>query len=291
MTNLKTIWICAQINFHKWPISLRMYTLAGMVIAFSIWGFAWISDYANAVGVAVTPWVFPFILTMPIMFVIYGTLTMFLFSDAPFMDSHTSFLIIRTSRFNWVVGQLLYIFLTGFIYSIFFVFISILVLIPNIQFSWDWGNVLKTIAFDPMSPKKYGITPMLNIGGSVMDMFGGGTATLISMGLFWLVSVFIGVLIFCLNILFGGVSGLIAAGFFTVMSYFSIYLGRISIGNIIYDVSPISWSSIHNLDWYGIGHMPSPMYAIGCLLGSILLMSVISVVAFCKKDLHIQERR
>lgn len=291
MTNLKTIWLCAQINFRKWPVSPRMYTLAAIIAAFSIWVFSWISDYADAVGVAATPWVFPFLLTAPILIPIYGSLTMLLFCDAPFTDSHTPFLVIRTSRRNWAIGQLLYIVLAGFVYSIFFVLMSMLSLIPNIQFSADWGTVLKTIAFDPSSPSKYGITALAIIGGSVMSMFEAIPATLISFGLFWLVSVFIGVLIFCFNVVIGGASGLIAAGFLTFLAYFSIFVGRISFGNIIYYVSPVSWGSMFNLDWGGTGQMPSPIYAVGCLVGLILLMSIISVFIFCKKDIHIQGRR
>jgi len=291
MTNLKTIWLCAQVNFRKWPISPRIYTLATIIAAFSIWVFSWISDYAEAVDVAVTPWVFPFLLTTPILFPIYGSLTMLLFCDAPFSDGHTPFLIIRTSRRNWVIGQLLYIVLAAFIYSAFFVLMSILALIPNLQFSTEWGAVLKTIAFDPSSPSKYGITAFTIIGGSVMNLFEAVPATLVSFGLFWLVSVFIGILIFFFNIVIGGASGLVAAGFFTFIAYFSIFVGSLSFGNIIYYMSPVSWAGMFNLDWSGVGQIPSPLYAIGCLVGLILLMSIISVFVFCKKDIHIQERR
>ncbi|MBP1994322.1 hypothetical protein [Paenibacillus eucommiae] len=291
MTDLKTIWLCARVNFSKWPVTPRIYTLAAIIIAFSIWVFSWISDYASTVGVAVSPWVFPYLLTTPIMFPIYGCLTALLFCDAPFMDSHTPFLVIRTSRRNWVTGQLLYIVLAGFVYTTFFLLMSILVLIPNVQFSMDWGAVLKTIAFNPGSPAKYGITSLAVIGGPVMTLFSAIQATLISFGLFWLVTIFIGVLIFCFNIVIGRMSGLVAAGVFTVIAYFSIFVGKLAFGNVIYYVSPLNWSSMSYLDWGGTGSMPSPVYAVGCLLGAILLLSIISVFVFCKKDMHIQGRR
>lgn len=291
MTDLKTIWLCARVNFSKWPVNPRIYTLAAVIVAFSIWVFSWIADYASIVGVPVSPWVFPYLLTPPVMFMIYGCLTTLLYCDAPFVDSHTPFLIIRTSRRNWVMGQLLYIVLAGFVYTAFFVLMSVVVLVPNVQLTADWGSVLKTIAFNPSSPNKYGITRMVDIGDPVISMFSAIDATLISFGLFWLVTVFIGVLIFCFNIVIGRMSGLIAAGLFTFVAYFSVYVGPLFFGNKIFFVSPLNWSSMFYLGWNGTGSMPSLIYAVGCLTGTILLMSIVSVVEFCKKDMQIQERR
>lgn len=291
MIDLKTIWLCAMINFNKWIVTPRMYTLAAIIVAFAIWVFSWISDYAAAVGVAASPWVFPFLLTTPIMFPIFGCLTILLFCDAPFTDNHTPFLMIRTSRRNWVMGQLLYIIMAAFIYTAFFVVVSMLVLIPHLQFSADWGAVLRTIASNPGSLSKYGITALAVVGGPAMTLYSAIQATLISFGLFWLVSVFIGVLIFCFNIVVRRMSGLIVAGAFTVISYFSIFVGKMAFGDMIYYFSPLNWSSMLYLDFGHAGSMPSPIYALSVLVGLILLMSIVSTIVFCKQDLSIQERR
>lgn len=291
MTNWTTIWLSARVNIMKWSVTPRIYTIAAIIVAFSIWIFAWISDYASAVGVNVTPWVFPYLLTMPIIFIVYGVLTTLLFSDAPFTDSHTPFLMVRMSRRNWVLGQLLYILITSFLYTAFFVLMSMVVLIPNLKFSTDWGAVLKTLAYDPNSPDKYNIESYSFIKDPVISMFTAMEAMLISFGLFWLVSLFIGVLIFCFNVVFGRLSGLIAAGVFTFISYFAAYVGYFSHGSIIYYISPLSWTSMFNLDWSNTSSMPTPLYAVSCLLGAIVLMSIVSVKVFCMKDVDIQERR
>ncbi|GKU77281.1 hypothetical protein [Paenibacillus sp. L3-i20] len=291
MTDWRTIWLCARVNFSKWAVTPRIYTLAAVVAAYSIWLYSWISDYASAVGIHVTPWVFPFLFTMPVVFTIYGGLTALLYCDAPFVDTHTPFLIVRTSRLNWMMGQLLYIVLSGFVYTSFFALTSMAALVPNLQFSAGWGMVLKTLAYDPSSPDRYGITAFLEVGGPMMSMFSSIEAMLISFGLFWLVTVFIGVLIFCFNVVIGRFSGLVAAGVFTGIGYFSVYVGKISYGNIIYYLSPLNWISMSYLDWGYTGKMPTPTYAISILIGAILLMSIVSIFVFCKKDLRIQERR
>lgn len=291
MTDLKTIWLCALVNFRKWRVTPRIYTLAAVIVAFSIWVFSWISDYAAAVGVKAAPWVFPFLLTMPVMFPIYGCLTLLLFCDAPFTDSHTPFLAIRMSRRNWALGQLLYILLASFVYTAFFVLASVLALVPNVQFTAKWGAVLKTLAFDPGSADRLGITRLALIDDPVISQFSPISATLISFGLFWLVSVFVGVLIFFFNIVVGSMSGLIAAGSLAFLSYFSVYVGKLAFGDWICYVSPLNWSSMFFLDWGGTGQAPSPMYAVGVLIGSIVLMGAVSVAVFCRQDLQIRERR
>jgi len=291
MTELKTIWLSAWVNFRKWTINPRIYTLAAVIVAFSLWFFSWISDYAAAVGVKSSPWVFPFLLTMPVAFPIYGCLTILLFCDAPFTDSHTPYLAIRMSRRNWVLGQLLYIMLASFAYTVFFWLVSMLVLVPNVKFSSSWGPVLKTIAYDPGSAERLGITPMVLIDDPVISLFSPIPAVLISLGLFWLVSVFVGVAIFCFNVVLGNMSGLIAAGLLTFLSYFSIYVGKIAFGQKIYYISPLNWGSMFYLDWGDSGLVPSPIFAVSVLVGTIVLMGFVSTVVFCRKDLHIRERR
>ncbi|MBW4081239.1 hypothetical protein [Paenibacillus sp. S150] len=288
MIDCKTIWLCAQLNFKKWKITPRIYTLAVVVGAFSLWMFSWIADYSAAVDTDVSPWVFPYLMSVPVMFHIFGCLTALLFCDAPFTDNHTPFLMIRMSKRDWAIGQLLYIVLAAFVYTAFFTLMSMLVLIPNVKFSSDWGTVLKTIAFNRGSLNKYNITPYAEIGSPVITMFSALPAMLISFGLFWLVSVFIGVLIFSFQVVIGRLSGLIAAGIFTFISYFSVYAGQMAYGRVIYYVSPLNWSSMFYLDWGGAGQMPSPAYAVSVLAVSILLMSTLSIIVFCRRDMNIQ---
>lgn len=291
MTNLRLIWLCARVNLLKWRVTPRLYMLAAVILAFCLWVFSWISDYAAVVDTPVTPWVFPFFQTMPVYFLIYGFLTILLYSDAPFTDHHTPFILIRTSRLNWTLGQLLYMVIAGFLYTLFFVLMSIVVLIPHLQFSTDWGAVLRTLAFNPASPERYNIVPLAQIGGSIMSMFKAIPAMLVSFGLFWLVSVFMGVVIFCFNLVFGRGSGLVVASVLTFISYFVVFVGRMIYTNNIYYFSPVSWSSMTNIDWGRTGSMPSSTYVITVLSGGIILMSVLSMIIFNRQDLHIIERR
>lgn len=291
MNNLSTIWLCARFNLYKWLVNPRIYALAAVIAAFSLWMFAWVSEYAAAVKVPVSPWIFPFTFTSPIMFPIYGCLTILLYCDAPFIDRHTPFLAIRTNRRNWILGQILYIVISAFIYTVYFAGMSIIALIPNVRWMSDWGAVLKTLAYDPVSPQKYGITHLLNIADPVISSFTTVSAMGISLALFWLVTMFVGLLILCFNVVIGGQAGVVAAGGLTFLSYFSIFVGRLAHGDVIYYFSPINWISMFYLNWVGDPMIPSPWYAVSVLIGGILILSVITVYVSCKQDLDAQERR
>ena len=154
---------------------------------------------------------------------------------------------------------------------------SIIALIPNVQWMSDWGAVLKTLAYEPVSPQKYGIIHLLEIADPVISSFTPVEAMGISLALFCLVTIFVGTLILCFNVVIGGQAGVVAAGGFTFLSYFSIFVGRLAHGDVIYYFSPMNWISMFQLNWGGNPTLPSPWYAVSVLIGSILILSMITV--------------
>ncbi|NLO83085.1 MAG: hypothetical protein GX094_08540 [Clostridiales bacterium] len=291
MNDLKTILLCALVNFRKWMVNPRIYTLAAVTVGFLSWHSAGLSQLSAAVGIDVTPWVFPNLLTTSVMIAVFACFIMLLFCDAPFADSHTPFLIIRTGRRNWVIGQLLYIILAAFIYTVFFLIMSVVVLLPNVQWDTGWGKILKTIAANPSIGDNYGIKLTVFVHPLIVDIFSPIEATIISFGLFWLTSVFIGVLILCGNVITGKAGGLVMAGVFLCISFFTEYLGPLTFGGYwIRYLSPINWSSMCCLDWTGMGEWVPTSHAVISLLLAIVFMSIVSTLVFCKKDMDIQKR-
>lgn len=288
MYNLKRILLCAEVNFKKWLITPRMYVILAVMIIFEYYSFSDVTKISAYLGVNSTPWVFPFFLTNPVMFVVIGSLTTLLYCNAPFSDKHMPFIVVRTGRRNYILGQLLYIYLSSFIYTLAYVFLSIIMLFPKIQFSMGWGSLLNTLSTSNEEVLKHtGAHITFMPHQELLQLFTPIQAMLLSFILLWLVTAFIGVLICCFNIVIGKMSGITVAGIFTSISYFSAYLGTISIGHWLYYISPISWSSLSFLDVMNQGRIPKPSFAIICLLSAIILQSIISVKVFCKKDLEI----
>ena len=198
MNDLSKVWLCTRINFSKWPVNPRIYTVAAAILAFSIWNISGFVQYSDLVGQKITPWIFPHMFS-PVMIVAYGCFTALLFSDAPFADSHMPFILVRSGRLIWIFGQIIYIFVTAFIYTAFQLLVSIIILLPKITLSSEWGIVIKTLASNPSAIYEAGINSAIGISLSIVSQFSPIGATLISFGLCWLVTAFSGMIILSAN--------------------------------------------------------------------------------------------
>ncbi|HOM02331.1 MAG TPA: hypothetical protein PLH43_05830 [Acetivibrio sp.] len=287
--NIKNALLCSIVNYKKWIVNIKIYTLFALILAFNIWNFSGVYEYAKSVGEGISPWIFPHLLTFPTMMPVYGCFAMLLFCDAPFIDRHTPFLMVRTGRTSWVVGQLFYIFFTSLLYTIINYIMTVVCFFPHIEFTSDWGKVIRTLAMNPSSASQKGIYLTVIINNGIVTTFSAIEATLISLALFFLVTLFTGIVIFSLNLILGKMSGIITTGVLVFISYFSIFVGRITTGLKVYYFSPLSWSSLQYIDWYNSGDSPSLQYAVIFLFGTSIIFSVISVILFAKKDINTAE--
>lgn len=289
-STLRKLLLCCRVSLLKGICNPRTITIAALILAFLSFHLSSLARFSSAVGIGVTPWGFSHLLS-PTMLILYGVLTILLFCDAPFFDEQTYYSLVRTGRFNWVLGQIFYIVLMSLIYSVFFWFCSVIVLLPNVEMSADWGNILKTLAIEPSIASRYGYNIGLFVDFTIISEFSAIEATAASIGLMWLNSAFLGVLIFTCNLVFRRFCGLIVAGFFVCAAYFAFFLGSISIGDWLGFFSPVSWASMLylNFGYPGI-HYPPLLYAICCQVGAIVVMSAVSIVFFCKHDAYDAER-
>lgn len=287
--NIKNITFCSLTNFKKWIVDIKIYVLFILIFVFSIWNLSELYEYSKVVGIGVSPWFFPHLLTVPVTVPIFSCFAMLLFSNAPFIDRHMPFILVRTGRITWVLGQLLYIFFASLLYTVTNYLITVIAFIPRIDFTSDWGKIIRTLALNPASAMEKGIEKTVNIQNGIVSTFSAIEATLISLGLFFLVTFFIGIVIFSLNLMIGKMSGLIAIGILVFISYFSIFVGRLTIGLKVFYFSPLSWTSLQYVDWYGSGEAPSFLYVVVFLLGTSLILCFLSIVSFAKKDINIAE--
>lgn len=287
--SIKNIFFCSLTNFKKWIVDIKIYVLFVFILVFSIWNVAEVYAYSKLTGIGVSPWFFPHLLNVPVTVPIYAFFAMLLFSNAPFIDRHMPFILVRTGRITWVLGQLLYIFLASLLYTMINYLITVMAFIPRIDFTSDWGKIIRTLATNPNIAAEKGIEKTVNIQNGIVTTFSAIEATLLSLGLFFLVTFFIGVVIFSLNLMIGKMSGLIAIGILAFISYFSIFVGRITIGLKVFYLSPLSWTSLQYVDWYGSGEAPSFLYVVVFLVGTSLILCFLSIVSFAKKDISIAE--
>lgn len=282
MGNLRSIFFCAFANFRKWIVDRKLHILAIAVTIFLFCHVRPAATFASLIDANVSPWIFPHITLHPLMCESLGCFVAVLYCDAPFIDQHSQFVLIRSGRFSWICGQIMYIVLSSGVFTLFMVLISMLSMIPYLEFTTSWGIVLKTMAVNGSVVSELLDGDYPAVMSSIISNYTPIQAMIYSMGLTWLVSAFFGTLILSFNLVIGHMSGLIAAGFFMVISYFSMIFSN---GGKIYYISPLSWSNLGYLDINYTGTYPSPGYAVISLSIGIVFMTLISIYFFCHRDI------
>lgn len=112
---------------------------------------------------------------------------------------------------------------------------------------------------------------------------------LIYAAMFWLTTVFSIMVIMTFNIVIKKTAGIIADGFLIAMTYVILYFGTLMISPKIYYFSPLAWVNIHNVDWLNLGTIQSPAYSFAALIIGIIIMTAVSIIVFCKKDVYIEK--
>lgn len=276
---------CASVNFKKWLITPQIWITAAVIFVFALWNLSGVTAYSSASGIKTAPWIFPHFFFMPVMVTVYGFLTICLFSAAPFRDDFSQFMEIRMGKRIWICGQLLYILETSTVYVLYYVLITVVMILPRIFLTPEWGNLIKQLCYEPYITEEYGIS----LGGlyfstDIIENFTPIQAMLLAMLMLWLVSAWLGTLIFVLHIVLKKGAGIIAAGFFVFLAYFANYVGWIMMGNRIFFFSPVNWLCLAYLNIAGRGDLPDLWYALSILVFCIIVFGGTGVKVYCAKE-------
>ena len=283
MSSIQTEFLCVRSNICKWWSKSLIYVVAAIVLICCFWNLSWINSFCSASGMRISLWIVPFVLSS--MKSIYGFLTVLLFSTAPFLANDAPFVIVRTGEAAWIKGQLLYIAVASLLLTLFIVCSAWLVILPSMGFAAEWGSVIELLANYPNEILKYGLTGgwgffSLSVVNNASPLF----ASLLTIFLMWLNGVFSGVLILSFNVLVRPGIGVVAAGVLLFVSAFSVYLAPIFVGPIMNYFTVYSWSSIIVISpFYSEG--PNLFYVGGVQGLLILMLSVFSVISFCRRDI------
>ena len=148
---------------------------------------------------------------------------------------------------------------------------------PRIYLTSDWGELIRYLAYGggiKLSEDSYEISVSgISFYSGIIEAFSPLQAMALSMLLLFLVSAFLGLLIFAFQILMGRGTGVVAAGFLTFLSYFCCYVGWIMFeGKLLY-ISPVNWICMGYLDINGTGIGPDILYAVAVLTAGIIFFS------------------
>lgn len=258
------------VRIRKLPSTPRVWLAAFFLLLFSREAVKYLGDYCVAQHTAISPWIYPFIFTTNYYILLFFLNFILLLADAPFMDESQLFYILRSGRKKWLLGQFFYIAICSFLYFL-AVFLLILIwLAPYMKWQTGWGKILTTLAVRGRGT--YVIDFYVN--QSIIEKYSPVSAFAISFSLCVLAGIFLGMLMFILNLLFKWGSGLAAASILVILQMFIHYeIG----GRFLRLISPISWVNILYINNTSLG-LPA-WYP---FLGFTCLIVVLGITAFRK---------
>jgi len=70
-----------------------------------------------------------------------------LLCDAPFLTKMTPYMVIRSRRTAWCLGECMYIIMAAFVYTCFLSLLTMIILLPVAEMSSDWGSVVHDVMY------------------------------------------------------------------------------------------------------------------------------------------------
>ncbi|NMA95679.1 MAG: hypothetical protein GX974_06525 [Clostridiales bacterium] len=135
------IWEICLYNFRRWRRNPRIIMTFGLafVMCFLLTDKAVKFSYEYETTMQILePFVWTFGDSNSIL--LASLLLLLLFSDMPFLDEGVAYYLMRTTRLKWLLGQVLYICLSVFIYMGFILLSSIIVSAPNSFIGNIWSE-------------------------------------------------------------------------------------------------------------------------------------------------------
>lgn len=264
---------CCFHNFRKWLSSPKIYVTYAFLLLYFCRNMVSLRQVCIDTGVPVTPWLLPFLFSgndFPAL-MIWLTVAFFM-SNAPFEDDQKMFLISRSGKRKWCLGQLFYIAASSLVLVVSTWLIMLIYVFPHISLELSWGKVLNTLAQTDLSD--YYNT--LEIAYDVLLDNEPLSAFLWSFLLFWLVCIFMGVLSFCLNLLIHKYAGISICAILAFAPFFMNTFEMWTLKSLSYLV-PTSWVDIRHMKPFISGQYPSRLLAVIMLLVLIVVLGTASV--------------
>lgn len=263
---------CCKLNFLQWRTNWK-YPVCGIFLLVITWntlhGF---SDYAEALGCPMRPWLLALLPGDPHRFVLPMLAYLMLISDAPFRNRQQQFVLQRVGKRTWIWGQILYLFFTSVLFAVLLWVLSWVFLLPNLEWQARWGPAIQTAAQTGNHMQYAYVVMSYNI---IQD----ATPIVATAWVFFMliaVNFLFGLIVTVCNLWAGrGLGTAIAVFFCLEPMIIELFGSTIGFERFLLWMSPVSWLNRSYLQ-HTNQNLPSVGYAIAMTLGiSILLILVI----------------
>ena len=283
MELIKSAAAVAAINFKRWIKDSRVrfvFLFSGILVCFYIVPY---TSYGLSSGGSCTIWMLPLLFQsgnisvgLPKMILHIGMLL--LLCDAPFFYPATPYMVLRSKRSGWWIGESLYIILAAFTYTLFIQVMCIVMVFPVMTIGEEWGDVLIHMMYGSEQQTAAEITLLYEHYSlpsfAVRYLYPGGAA-LYSFLTVWGTCTFLGLLMYLVSLIKRNVVwGIMFAGIFVFLDPLIIRIGLEQSWQAI--LSPVTWTDIEKLH---IGMLNRKMFmtipiAAGMLIGMITVLLI-----------------
>lgn len=268
--------ICCQ-NFRKWQTDYRIWTILILLFTLVYEQTHDLASLGRDLGVKSSLWYYPFLYSQYHMKLIFTLPLLMVFCNAPFIDDNAMFIIVRSKRKAWILGQIIYIVAVSAVYNLFILFSVFVTSIPSAEISTNWGKLLNTISVSNASLSAG--YPFLSASRFVITWFTPLQAVWFTFLLSWLMSIMIGMLVYFFNSITNTKS--VGVTVCSLIIIFSCYIEVFGNNKMLW-FSPVSWCTLDKLDVGGKTSNPSFYYCIAFFLIIEVLLSMV-LLAFNRK--------
>ena len=268
MDKLKILFYSLELTKHK-LLSSRFRSLC-LIYA----GFVWVNmssirSFIEATNCPVSIYIYPIMLIHIKFRTIISFCCVYLFSDVPFLQYSKMYSLIRMGRIKWALAQILSIFETAFLFCLYMCIVPVVLCIPNVEFTGEWGKIIHTLSLTNMS-QVYTIN--IYVPYEVLVRLKPMEAMFLAVGLSTLLISFFGVFMFAVSLVFKRNIAIVAA---SVVIGWSVAVYNIY--KLLFPYAPVLWLDISQIGqlFYGMKRFPDLRY----ILLSFLLMISVSALA------------
>ena len=250
----RVLYAILKSNFAGWIVNYKIYIVAFILTVFSLDNYANVFKYAKEAGFRVTPFLFPFLFTHPFMHLVIFTGIIFLFANAPFVNSLQLLMISRSGKKIWCVAQIIYLIICTMILTVFLIVLPLVRYVDMIALKKQWGKIWTTLAVNSnlVNPSSY----------YVINRYTPKESLIYTIVIFMLISLFIGLLIMFCNTYFRNKSiGIVITALFVIFDWMADITGS----SVALWISPMSWISISKMAYSRDTTVPSTTFAIAVL--------------------------
>lgn len=279
----------AAVNFRRWQKDLRtglIFLFTALVVFSALKPFL---QYGQASGTKCTPLLLTLLfnsnmvsVASPKTLVHLGLLA--LLCDAPFFYPITPYMILRSGRRGWWLGECLYIMQASFIYLVFLTAICFFSVLPVITFENDWGSVIYDMTFGSSTRSAGEIMmqyPHFSWPDAIFQYLYPAASYLYSFFTGWAAFCILGLVMYLGRLLKkNSILGVVLAG---VLVFLDPVLNWLSVSGYgqrwMLAFNPVCWSSIRSLNLLDSRNFLSIPFVAGMYL--LLLAVLLTAIRFC----------